>query len=471
MAWTPEFANAELARMTKERDDRSSRGRIRSRSRDDDFDTGRDSRNSDDDYYQKLLRDIERRIRTGQPANKREVDLLIERGLLELPEDYVLEGNRYVRMLMPEIRTKEQEEMGVTPSMAPGGGIAFGSGFRGALTGDEAMALLPQRPTGPTPEQISLVERARGRIASLKHYLDPAQVEWSLGGAERANLELERMASLREASRPKPKSKAERNFEKWAEANPAAAKELETRISQEKRLSKQAESKEERAKQAVELRRQISEAIKSGKYDPEVVAILNELKSESYKEGTDVETIFIQAQSLFESATKERSRELQEQLDKEERSAGEWDRRQDRERKDRIAAEERAEKRRSVADENKTSYALQDEIGEINDEIANEMAEINRLERDIKSFKEGAEGFTREEMIRAKQSREIRVYGLRAELQSKQSRLATMPGFGGTDRTGGDRGRYASEQELAAAFMRGEITEQEADAYAASMGW
>lgn len=227
------------------------------------------------------------------------------------------------------------------PTSAIGGGTITGRGSRGALFGEDVRRELAEVESRRAAQQEATILGAQARLrgmgaqATTTSFGAPAQPVLSEPGRLLEEMKAKIAAEKEQVAifgkgRRTGRSMAERNFAKWQMENPAAAMELELRMSQEERLSRQAQSKEERAAQAVELRRRIAEEVKSGKYDPEIIAVLNELKSESYKEGTDVETIFLQAQAIFESATKERSRNLQEQLDKEKRQADEWDRRRDR---------------------------------------------------------------------------------------------------------------------------------------------
>lgn len=359
----------------------------------------RSKRDEDEEDLSFLLEDVKRKIRRGDRVNARDLTKLVNKGLLEMPRDYELQGSDFVRVAKGSLKTKTQLDLGYTPTSAIGGGGVFGSGPRGALTGEDVRRELADVESRRAAQQEATILGAQSRLrgmgaqATTTSFGAPAQPRLSESGRlleemkAKAAAEKEQVAIFGKGKRA-GRSMAERNFEKWQKQNPAAAMELELRMSQEERLSRQAQSKEQRAAQAAELRRKIAEEVKSGKYDPEIIAVLNELKSESYKDGTDVETIFLQAQAIFESATKERSRDLQEQLAKEERQSDEWNRRRDRSEKfsressalareaQTMAAEIAAGRAdRRTIDQNK--FRLESEIRRIQAEIAESEPFVN----------------------------------------------------------------------------------------------
>lgn len=280
------------------------------------------------------LRDIERRIDLGLPFDAKTFDRLYKKKLItSLPENYSLSGGKYVmKRAKAAIKTKSMSDLGFAPTSAIGGGMVYGSGPKGALTGEDVRLELARSDANRRAQQEAVIMGAQAAIRGAAS---------KRGGAltsEQANLQLKEMVAKSEAEKEyyakygkgKPVggiSRAERNFAKWKEENPAAAAELELRQKQEVRLAKAQETKESRAERAKDLRSQINEAIKSGQYPAEVIAQLKELKSVSYQDGADVDAIFAEAKALFDVATSENAAKLKEEQAKEARAKEEWDRR------------------------------------------------------------------------------------------------------------------------------------------------
>lgn len=439
MVWTPESANAELARMRAESEDRSSRGSIRSKSNDDysDFpgfeDAAPSRRTGGEDDLQKLLERIERRLVLGMEIDARDMDKLIDAGLLELPREYVREGGVYKLSKLPEFRSRAaQEGLGYQPSMTPGGGMAYGSGMGGALTGEDTRRILAMQPTGPTPEQISFVEGARGRIASRMR--DEEQYGIGRPSVYDINQELERMRQLGTRARAeKPKeSKFERKLRKQQEEDPLK---WLTYLQTQKRLSLQDEEfAEKKARQAkVETRwGAISDWIikhaGNPAYEP-YIAKVEDLRK-GFVEAVDPLAAIAAIEAAVKTANAQAEKELEDWRAKRQIENDEYDRRQRNRNSDRIAFEQWQAESDKVDDANKNSATLNQEIYKIDDEIAGLNEYLAGLRDLTKS--ETASDERKAEAEEAIQATELKLRQAIGRRESKQSRLSKMSGFGGT---------------------------------------
>jgi hypothetical protein len=395
------------------------------------------------------VREVKRKLSLGLPVDADEfLELVSMDSSLYLPDNYEQVGRQFV--LSPSRRSG---------TMTKDGDTIFGRGPFGSMTGEEAMGMLSQRPSGFTPFQSSLIDDTRGRIASRKQELEAFEAPYrqrALGGDNRMFLSesgrrLEQMK--REEAERKEKvaaglgtktgrTKFERALERQKNENPIAWMQYQRQLDAEKRLQDQAASDEDRRKRRREVREKISKAIASGEYSSEVVAALNGLKNRSFDENADPDDALTEAMAIVETQKKKQQEDYQAQLDKEgrakeaqiekeTRAATEWDRRKGVSNSDRIAAENRATARRRVADEQKSASTIQREINEIGDDLASANAEIAELERLATELGEDEKNAGRiGEIGSAIQARRVQLSGLQAELQSKQSRAPQSPAGG-----------------------------------------
>jgi hypothetical protein len=376
--------------------------------------------------YDEMLREIERRIQLGLPVDARDVDTLIDAGMFELPEDYRLEGGEYVSR-----KTSSMRSLGYQPSMAPGGDMIYGSGMGGALTGEDTRRILAMQPTGPTAEQISVVEGARGRIASRMR--DEEQYGIGRPSVYDINQELERMRQLGTRERAKkPESKFERKLRKQREEDPM--KWLNYTQSQQRLTLEQEKFAEKKASQAKVEKRwtAIGDWIIKHAGDPAYepyIAKVEDLKK-GFVESVDPLAAIAAIEAEVKTANAEAERKLSERIATEQRANTEFDRRRNRINEDSIASEQRAAKRAQVNDANKNSAKLTQEINEINDDIAGKKAGLAGLQELIDSLGEDEERIA--EAQKAIQVQQIAIDRLEGELASKQARLSQMSGFGGT---------------------------------------
>jgi len=433
MAWSPEFANAELARM---RESSLSRAPIGSKKSEITSSSYKPTRTSS--YKKKTKRDVERMFEMGE-----DVDLVdvVDSGA-GVPDDYELRGNKFV-----------------LKSMLPGGRMGTGSGIFGELTGTDVRGILGGREASRQASQDALISEARGKIASRRSEQD------AIKALEQQSI-LDQMVAREEARKAKLSGttgvgmgRTERNYRKWAEENPEKAKELELRgasltLEQEKFI----EAKAKTQKQADAISR-MDAFIQEHKDDLEFNGIIGELNTVrgAILAGMSMDSATTMIENKLKSAEEKAARKQEEQILREGRSAAEWDRRRSAINSDRIEAERRAEGRRRVNDANKTSYVIQEEINQIQDDMASAQAQISELEtlaNELSVDPKNAERVT--EITNAIQARRVQVSGLQAELSSKQSRAQSPAG--GMERATTQDGRvwssvfnnYITQEDIAA---------------------
>ena len=309
MAWSPAFANAELARM---RESSGPKPSIRSKSfNDEDYFGG--SKQSKKKSRTDRIKEIERKIRLGLDFDADEAD---ELGVY-IPRDYERQGRAYVRK-----KIVRPESAGFTPTTYFDGGSIYGSGPKGSLTGEDVRGILGERESQRAAGQEAFLQGAIGKIKSRQaEQAGYKAMEQQSILDEMIAMEKDRKAKL-SGTTSVGMGRTERQYKKWAEKNPEKAKDLELRgrsITLEEQKFIEAKAKTKKQSEAISA---MDAFIQENKDDPEFKGIIGELNTfrGAILAGTPIDSVSTMIENKLKSAEEKAAKKQEDQLAKEARA-------------------------------------------------------------------------------------------------------------------------------------------------------
>lgn len=307
----------------------SFRPSIRSRDYDDEYvsNSRLNKPNRDSRDLQELLDYIERRIRRGLEIDSRDATKLMNLGLLELPPEYELSGSKFVRKVKGAVRSKAMSDLDFTPTEKIGGGLMYGSGAGGALTEEDVRRELATSAANRRAQQESFLAGAIARTRGMGAQTFGTRPSVEDITAQLAEARTTQGKTKEEKAGVVRPSKAERNFQNWAEQNPAEAQRLALAQQNYELDLRQQRQKEQKEKETREIMVAVNEAMKDPDIPAEVKDQLRKLKAARLQPGADIDGILAEMKALSEAKTKQELDDEARRIAAEERSAIEWDRR------------------------------------------------------------------------------------------------------------------------------------------------